>query len=169
MESLVKMFDKLSQYQILNYFIPGSVLCVLLKYLVGINLVDFSIPEVVVICYFVGMVNSRLGSIILQPCLKAIGILKEAPYKDYVSAEKKDEKVTTLSEVNNMYRSLTNAMLLLLLAYGAMRISIIADFLRVNMNWIAIVCLLLIFVISYTKQTSYVRKRVEANTNKQFL
>lgn len=41
METLTKLIEKLSSYQILNYLIPGSVFCVLLKHLVGYDIVHF--------------------------------------------------------------------------------------------------------------------------------
>lgn len=163
METVVKFFEKISVYQILNYMIPGSVLCILLKYLVGYDIISFSIAENVIVVYFVGMVNSRLSSLVLKPLLIWLRIIKEAPYSDYVRAEKKDAKLTVLSDVNNMFRSMANVMMLLLIAYGFKNFSVIEAFVLRNFNWIAIVSLLILFVCSIRKQTEYVRRRVEAN------
>lgn len=163
MEALTKLIEKLSSYQILNYLIPGSVFCVLLKHLVGYDIIHFSMVENVIICYFVGMVNSRLGSLILYPILKKTKFIKEAEYPDFVAAEKKDSKVTILSDINNVFRSFTNVMLLLLCSLGIKNIDCISNFVIGNIDWIAIISLFIIFLFSVRKQTKFVRNRVEAN------
>ena len=163
MEALTKLIEKLSSYQILNYLIPGSVFCVLLKHLVGYDIVHFSMVENVIICYFVGMVNSRLGSLILYPILKKTKFINEAEYPDFVTAEKKDSKITVLSDINNVFRSFANVMLLLLCALCIKNIDCISNFLIGNINWIAIISLFILFLFSIRKQTKFVRNRVEAN------
>ena len=163
MEALTKLIEKLSSYQILNYLIPGSVFCVLLKHLVGYDIVHFSMVENVIICYFVGMVNSRLGSLILYPILKKTKFINEAEYPDFVTAEKKDSKVTVLSDINNVFRSFANVMLLLLCALCIKNIDCISNFVIGNIDWIAIISLFIIFLFSVRKQTKFVRNRVEAN------
>jgi hypothetical protein len=163
METLTKLIEKLSSYQFLNYLIPGSIFCVLLKHLVGYDIIHFSMVENVIICYFVGMVNSRLGSLILYPILKKTKFIKEAEYPDFVAAEKKDSKVIILSDINNVFRSFANVMLLLLCSLGIKNIDCISNFVVGNINWIAIISLFILFLFSVRKQTKFVRNRVEAN------
>lgn len=163
MEAVTKLLEKLSSYQILNYLIPGSVFCVLLKHLVGYDIIHFSMVENVIMCYFVGMVNSRLGSLILYPILKKTKFIKEAEYPDFVAAEKKDSKVTILSDINNVFRSFANVMLLLLCSLGIKNIDCISNFVIGNIDWIAIISLFILFLFSVRKQTKFVRNRVEAN------
>jgi hypothetical protein len=163
MEAITKLLDKISAYQVVNYIIPGSVLCVLLKHIVGYDIIAFSMIENVIICYFVGMVNSRLGSLILYPILKKTKFIKEAEYLDFVTAEKKDSKVTILSDINNVFRSFANVMLLLLCSLGIKNIDCISNFVVRNINWIAIISLFILFLFSVRKQTKFVRDRVEAN------
>lgn len=163
MEAVTKLIEKLSSYQILNYLIPGSVFCVLLKHLVGYDIIHFSMVENVIICYFVGMVNNRLGSLVLYPILKKTKFIKEADYPDFVVAEKKDSKVTILSDINNVFRSFANVMLLLLCSLGIKNINCISIFVIGNINWIAIISLFILFLFSVRKQTKFVRNRVDAN------
>ena len=163
MEAVTKLLEKLSSYQILNYLIPGSVFCVLLKHLVGYDIIHFSIVENIIICYFVGMVNSRLGSLILYPFLKKTKFIKEADYADFVKAEKKDSKVTILSDINNVFRSFANVMILLLFALGIKNVDCISNFVVDNINWVAIISLFILFIFSVRKQTKFVRDRVETN------
>ena len=110
MDTLRLLIDKLSQYNFLTNILPGTVLCILIKYIVGYNF--FVIEDwylMGVVFYFVGMVNNRFGSLIVEPFLKWIHFTKKAPYKDFVRAEKQDEKVTTLSMENNVFRSYISA------------------------------------------------------------
>lgn len=165
METITKLLDKISAYQVVNYLIPGSVLCVLLKHVVGYDIIAFSMMENVIICYFVGLVNCRCGSLILSPVLKKCRVVQEAPYDDFVRAEKVDAKITELSDINNVFRSFASAMLLLLIAYGIKHIEVIEKFMISNFNWIAILSLLILFVVSIRKQTRFVKDRVEANKN----
>lgn len=163
MEVVTKLLDKISAYQVVNYIIPGSVLCVLLKHMVGYDIIAFSMIENVIICYFVGLVNSRLGSLILRPILKKCRLVKDAPYDDFVSVEKYDAKLTMLSDINNVFRSFASVMLVSLIAYGIKHIEIIEKYIITNFNWIAILFLLILFVFSIRKQTKFVKDRVEAN------
>lgn len=165
MEVVTKLLDKISAYQVVNYIIPGSVLCVLLKHMVGYDIIAFSMIENVIICYFVGLVNSRLGSLILRPILKKCRLVKDAPYDDFVRVEKYDAKLTMLSDINNVFRSFASVMLVLLIAYGIKHIEIIEKYIITNFNWIAILFLLILFVFSIRKQTKFVKDRVEANKN----
>ena len=163
METITKLLDKISAYQVVNYIIPGSVLCVLLKHIVGYDIIAFSMIENVIICYFVGLVNSRLSSLILYPILKKTKFIKEAEYPNFVVAEKKDSKITILSDINNVFRSFANVMLLLLCSLVIKNIDCISSFVVGNINWIAIISLLILFLFSVRKQTKFVRNRVEAN------
>ena len=165
MEIVTKLLDKLSSYQMLNYLIPGSVFCVLLKHVVGYDIVHFSLIENVIICYFVGMVNSRLSSLILYPILKKTKFIREAEYSDFVVVEKKDSKITILSDINNLFRSFANVMILLLCSLVIKKIDCISSFVVSNINWIAIISLLILFLFSVRKQTKFVRDRIEANKN----
>ena len=163
METITKLLDKISTYQVVNYIIPGSVLCVLLKHLVGYDVIAFSMIENIIICYFIGLINSRLGSLVLRPVLKLCKFVEDAPYSDYIKAEKQDAKLTELSDINNVFRSFASAMLLLLIAYGIKHIEVIENFMIDNFNWIAILSLLILFICSMRKQTKFVKDRVEAH------
>ena len=82
---------------------------------------------------------------------------------DFVAVEKKDSKITILSDINNLFRSFANVMLLLLCSLGIKNVDSISSFVVSNINWIAIISLLILFLFSVRKQTKFVRDRVEAN------
>ena len=52
MEALAALFGKISNYNILNNLIPGAILCVVFKYLVGYDFMSVGTLELIVIFYF---------------------------------------------------------------------------------------------------------------------
>jgi len=165
MEIITKLLDKISSYDFLNYLLPGSVFCVLLKYLVGYDIIAFSMPENLLICYFVGLVISRFGSLVIREVMKKVGFIVEANYKEFLAAEKVDPKLTVLNAVNNMFYSFASAMTLLVLAYLVKYITIVATFVANHLGLIVIVLLLVLFLFSVRKQTKFIKRRVENTQN----
>lgn len=164
MEGIKTLIDKLSQYNFVTNILPGTVLCLMLKHIVGYDLfVTNEWYQMGIIFYFVGMVNNRFSSLVIELTMKKTKIVKFSNYKEFIAAEKKDSKITVLSMENNVFRSYISVCTISLIAS---LFKLIAD----NVNWIdewkmqfLLVALLLLFMLSYRKQTSYVRERVEAN------
>jgi hypothetical protein len=98
---LKDLLSKLSSYNLFNYLLPGIIFVVLAKELTRFFFVQDDIILGAFLYYFIGMVISRFGSLIIEPLLKKISLLKFADYGDFVTASKKDEKIELLSEVNN--------------------------------------------------------------------
>jgi hypothetical protein len=115
------------------------------------------------LCYFIGMIISRFGSVIIEPILKKINFLKFEDYKNYVIASKKDTKIELLSEVNNTYRTICSmcVILIILNIYSVFNsnknVSFEPDF------YIIISIILIMFLFAYRKQTNYITKRIQSN------
>ena len=108
-----ELLDKLSSYNIFNYLLPGILFAALATRFTSYQLLQSDIVIGVFIYYFVGMVVSRFGSLVLEPLLKQWSFIKFAPYEDFVVASQADSKIDILSEQNNMYRTLCSLFLLL--------------------------------------------------------
>jgi len=161
------LLDKLSSYNIFNYLLPGIVFVALAEKLTSLSLIQKDIVVGVFLYYFIGLVISRIGSLIIEPVLKKVKFITFTSYSDFVSASKKDDKLDILSEVNNMYRTFCSLFLLLIVLKCY-------DFLSKNYpgisEWsssIIVIGLLLLFLFAYRKQTKYIAKRVNANLNKE--
>lgn len=156
-----KLVDKLSSYNILNNLIPGSIFCYLIQYINGIDLLTKSKIENLFVYYFAGMVISRLGSLIVEPLAKRIGMVNYADYDDYLPASKTDVKIDILLETNNLYRTISAGSLLIIVVsiylFAEQKISFLSNV----TPYITIVSLFVLFLLSYRKQTDYIRKRVE--------
>lgn len=161
MESAMnELLTKLSSYNVFNYLLPGIVFAILASDIIHYPLIQKDIVTGAFFYYFVGLVVSRFGSLIIEPLLKWLRFVKFADYRDFIAASQKDAKLDVLSEVNNMYRTLASLISLLLLLKLYMRIEKIFPRLS-EWNWTALaVLLLVVFLFSYRKQTSYITKRV---------
>ena len=157
------ILEKLSQYNFLTNILPGTVLCIVLRYLVGYDLLLADTYLAGILFYFVGMINSRVSSLVVEPFLKWTKWLVFAPYSDFVKAEQKDAKVTLISQENNTYRSYVSVMFISLVAYLYKNYLTVFAFIKDNETIILLIIIGFIFMCAYRKQTNYVRKRVEAN------
>lgn len=169
---LKQIIDKISSYNIFNNLYPGILLCYLLKFMFDINILSDNWFEYLILFYFIGMVISRIGSLIIEPIMKKIKVKKKpllqfSPYSDYEKASNEVPLVATLSETNNTYRTLLSCfvgtlVLKICLVVNKACVEKNFTFFQDNKDWIILILLIILFGASYVKQTSYVRKRVES-------
>lgn len=166
METIIsKISEKISRYEIINNLIPGTALCFILSY-IGYPILDYSASVCVMICYLVGLINSRFSSLIIEWLCRKTKLIKWRDYSLYNSAKKERPFVGTLQEIANMYRSFVSVSLISLIAYVIQRILPQCVFLQNNGIWILIVLLLVLFFFSYRKQVNeYVVKNIDEVEN----
>jgi len=166
MDNLIEsLFDKISAYNIFNYLLPGVVFAAAFRDISRHTFFSGNVIVDVVVTYFVGMVLSRVGSLVIEPLFKWMRIVKYAKYEDYLSAEKKDSKLNPLLQENNTYRTLTAVFLVLLLMKIGISFQQSHPGLRLHFDWVWPIALFVLFALSYRKQTAYIRKR--ANSAKE--
>jgi len=159
-----ELLDKITSYNLFNYLLPGVLFAVLATKFTRFSLIQ---PDIIVgafVYYFIGLVISRLGSLLLEPFLKLVRFVKFADYDKYVAACKVDEKIDVLSEQNNSYRTLAAVFACLLLVKAYEMLESRVAFLTHRGTLVAIALLLMMFLLSYRKQTKYITKRVKAAT-----
>lgn len=162
MDGLKMIIEKISQYGFFTNILPGTILCIALRYVVDYNLFIFDEWYLMgIVFYFVGIINNRFGSLCVDFILKKLHIVTFAPYKDYIIAEQKDAKITILSTENNVFRSYISVCLLILLSLLFKMIANNCSFIENNKSIIIITLLLILFVLSYRKQTNYITKRID--------
>ena len=159
-ESLV---EKVSAYSIFNFLLPGVIFATTFELITQFTVFTGNIIVDIVITYFTGMVLSRIGSLVVEPIFKSIRIIKFAQYEDYLTAEKKDSKLITLLQENNIYRNMTTVFLTLLIVKIGMPIQQNFPNFHLYFNWVWPIALLFLFAISYRKQTAYIHKRITTN------
>jgi hypothetical protein len=155
-----EIFKKLSSYNIFNYLLPGVIFAIFTQKFTEYNLIQSDVIVGLFLYYFIGLIISRIGSLVFEPFLKWIKLLNLSKYRDYAIASKNDDKIEILLEQNNIYRAFISmlSLFLLLKMYESIRGSYV--FL---VNWdryILIVGILLLFLSAYKKQTNYITKRI---------
>lgn len=156
------ILEKIGAYNLFNFLLPGVLFAVILEQITPYSIAHENLAIGAFIYYFTGLVISRFGSLIIEPFLKKILFLRFAPYKDFVSASKNDSKIELLSQENNMYRTFVALFVLLIFAkiyeFASVKFSILNE----QVVLLAVVIMLIGFLLSYRKQTSYITKRIES-------
>ena len=155
-----EILNKLSSYNLFNYLLPGIIFVVLANRFTRYSFIQHDIVIGLFLYYFIGLSISRLGSLAIEPILKRISFLQFADYDDFVTASKNDDKIELLSEVNNTYRTICSLFCMLLLLKLYEKIEGRFPVLNEWDGFVVIVLLLLIFLLSYRKQTIYLIKRI---------
>ncbi len=162
-----ELLDKLSSYNIFNYLLPGILFAVIITKTTEFTLIQSDIILGVFVYYFIGLVISRFGSLIIEPILKKINFVKFADHKDFVQVSAKDQKLEVLSESNNMYRTLISTFFLIVLTKLYFLLIKIWPFLSDWDIWVLIGLLIVMFLFSYKKQTKYIVSRINSKKIKQ--
>jgi hypothetical protein len=158
-----ELLSKLSSYNLFNYLFPGIIFAFLADQITSYSFVQSNLLVGLFLYYFIGLVISRFGSLVLEPFLKKIKFVQFEDYEKYCDACKRDSTLETLNEANNMYRTLCSLFFLLLLLKLYELLGSLVPGLR---RWSVIILVILLFVtflFSYKKQTGYVTKRIKAN------
>lgn len=162
-----EILEKISSYNLFNYLFPGIIFCVVSEPVSGYKLINDNIIYGIFLYYFSGLLISRFGSIVIEPVLKHLKFVDFAPYKDYIKASKKDQKIELLSESNNMYRTLISMIvclgIMLLYSHIEKKIPFVLPY-RLEVVGLTVLVLLL---LSYRKQTDYVRIRINTILKKE--
>ena len=158
-----ELLTKLSSYNLFNYLLPGVLFAILASAMTGYQLIQKEIITGVFLYYFLGMVVSRFGSLVVGPVLKRLSFIKFVDYKHFVVASKKDPQLEILSEVNNTYRTLCSLFSLLLMLKLYAKIEARFPSLRAWDATLLMVSFFVMFLFAYRKQTSFVVKRIKAN------
>ena len=154
------ILEKLSAYNIFSYLLPGLLFVSLGERLTSFSLIQRSWIVGIVLYYFIGLVISRVGSLIVKPILERVGFVKEAPFEDYVEASASDSRIGVLSTRNNLFRTLCAMVMMLIgLKIGEKVIGILPWGADVY-DFIFLVGLFVLLLFSYRKQAQAVVRRV---------
>lgn len=162
MENII---EKLSSYNIFNYLLPGVIFVVFCKQYADIDIVQDDILVGFFLYYFIGLIISRVGSLVIEPLFKQVGFIKLASYENYLKASKDDPKIDVLNEMNNVYRTLIALFIISLATLGYKYAASAFPPLERYAGYIWSIFLLVLFLCSYSKQSRYITKRVNKINN----
>lgn len=162
-----EILEKLSSYNIFNNLLPGILFVVLAKATTSYDFIQTDIFLGSFLYYFIGLIISRFGSLIIEKILIKTKFVKYADYKKFLLAQKEDESINIMLEANNMFRTLSSMGLLLLLLYLYDYLSTLFEISSTITYILLTVLIVILFLFSFRKQTDYIRKRVENITEKR--
>lgn len=153
---LTKLIGLIDNFYLATYIIAGSALCIGLD-LVGSSIFSDNVWINIGICYFSGMVASRISSLIIEPLCKKCRLIIWEPYEKYLSAENKDNagKLISMSKVSGSYCTMTSICLILFI------VELVEFFSNLNMlktfvyNELIILGSFFLFLFSYRKQNHH--------------
>lgn len=151
---------KLSSYNLFNNLLPGALYGIACSYLGLFTLDPANAVGLLVAYYFFGLVIGRVGSVLIEPALKALNWVKFAPYRDYVPAAKADEHIVVLVETNNTYRAILSTAICLLATLIVARVRPMLPANDPLDRALILLAIAALFFFAYRKQTEYIKHRV---------
>lgn len=161
-----KIIEKLSNYHIFNNLVPGYLFLIISSYILKQNLIIENLIYSFFEAYFIGIIISRISSLVVEKIIVKIWKLKKEPYEKYIDANKNDNKIEILNQDCNMYRSLCTLMLieLVLKIVFMFKIQNLID--NDILILILFVMLTILFAFSFVKQNKYISLRVRKRSKK---
>lgn len=156
-----EFLDKLTSYNLFNYLLPGVVFSVLSDSLLSTSLIQDDVFVGVFLYYFIGLVLSRVGSVVIEPLLKVLRFIRFEDYPSYLNAETMDKKIAVLQEASNTYRTLLAGFVVLSIGV------LIEPYFKYDLHsleerWRFIpVLLMILFAFGFRKQTQFIVKRIQ--------
>lgn len=162
---MTEIINKITSYNLFNYLLPGVLFAAFADYFTSYKLIQDNLIIGAFLYYFLGLIISRFGSLVVERFLRKIKFINFEDYEKFVVVSKTDPKLDTLSETNNIYRNF-NAMFILLILLKLYELIETQIFWLKNWSpYILILLLLIMFLYSYKKQTDYISKRIKANNS----
>ncbi len=155
-----EVIEKISNYNFFNYLLPGIIFTNIADKFTTYVFLENNLVIAVFTYYFIGLVISRFGSLVIEPILIRSMFVKYTSYKKFIAASKQDEKIELLTESNNMYRTFCSMLFLLLLLKIVEIIELNYPNLMILNPYLLLLSLLTLFLYSYKKQSQYISERV---------
>lgn len=162
-----KLLELISPYNFLNNLMPGAVFFHAVNYFCGATITFANYIDYLFIYYFLGLVISRIGSVVIEPIFDMLKLRKKAPYELFVKVSKEDKKLDALSEINNVYRTFLAGTVLITAVKIVLWLCSISKFIADSSVYIALVSLILLFGFSFRKQTGLIEKRIDAQQTRE--
>lgn len=161
--TMTDFLGKLSTYNLFNYLFTGVLFVAITNRFTSFLFIEDNLVLAPFVYYFIGLVLSRIGSLVIEPFLKMVKFVHFADYTHFMTASKNDPQIEVLSEANNMYRTICAlfVVVILLKIYAILELSypILHDISALTLIGV----LLVMFLFAYRKQTNYITKRIAKN------
>ncbi len=158
------LLGKITTYNLFNYLLPGILFVFIAKDFAGYNFIQDNDIFGAALYYFIGMVISRIGSLVVEPILKSMKIIKIAGRDEYCFASKKNDRIELFLEINNTYRTITAMFILLLLLKAYHHFQSLGNIPENETALTVAILLLILFFFAYRKQANYINKEISISS-----
>ena len=163
-----KILEKISEYELFNNLLPGTLFFVLLEWRTGVQLNEDDVIIKILVFYSFGLIIGRFGSLVVEPFCKFFNLIQFSDYSSYIIASERDPIIKTLSTKNNMYRTfLAMSILYTIIPLSELCINSFSSTpfsAQPIIETIGALLITYLFFRSYEKQTTYIRIRIKACT-----
>lgn len=160
-----EVFGKLDTYEILTNLFPGVFFGLGLNFLLDFQLPTGGVINDIFAYYFLGLIVGRFGSVVVEPCLEKLRLIRYSPYLAFLKAEKCDAKIPSLLTASNYFRSLLAGVLLFPVVWCLKFLALRWDWFGLHWKAVLVLALVLLLFASYKKQIGFIRARVEAQSS----
>lgn len=157
----MEFLKQLTPYNLFNFLFPGVIFSEMLRWIWAVDVAGDNILISLFVYYFIGMVISRVGSLMVEPIAKRVAFVRYVDYDDFIRAEKADEKIGELLTVSNTYRTLVAVFVSVGVAALFFWLSEAMSLSQNAQVTLIAITLFVFFAFSFRKQVDYIRKRVE--------
>ncbi|GLR46525.1 hypothetical protein [Sphingomonas astaxanthinifaciens] len=159
------MFDKLDAYNLVANLVPGAAL----TYAFHATGIPSPKPEdigaFVLVAFVIGVTVNRLGSIVLDPLMRKLRLLKPKDYRSFVTSEREDKKLETIVANAGLYHTFLTAGVVFLSA-----LLFRSTLSQLNHDLLATVLVLMgmaVFFLAFRKEDGYIHTRIDVSVARQ--
>jgi len=162
-----KIIEKISSYHIFNNLVPGYLFLIISSQILGKNLIIDNLIYSFFEAYFIGIIISRISSLLIEKIIVKIWKLKKEPYDNYIEANNIDDKLEILNQDCNMYRSLCTLMIIELVLKIMVMFEIPSFINKDILILVVLILLIILFAFSFVKQSKFISSRVKKISKKK--
>jgi hypothetical protein len=163
-----ELLNRLSPYNLFNFLLSGALFYIFSGIMA--DKVPSSVEGIFIaffLFYFFGLVVSSFGSLVVEPILKRMSLVKSACGNDSAAISSEDKQIRRFIVTSNIYSTLCSLFFLLVLYK-------VYSFIRSEFSWfeswdvaICFVLLLVLFLFSLRKQADNIAKRVGGESERR--
>lgn len=157
-----RLVEKIGSYNIFNNLLPGIIFYSLVSHFTKLTLITGELIYDAFLIYFYGVLISRFGSLVIEPILKALKLIKPVQFEEYCVASKNNTHLAVLTEVSNTYRSLVAALVLFGITYLFETLFGYSEFTSELVIAIVLIGVITLLIFSFRKQTNYIKCLVKS-------
>ena len=152
-----KILNKISKYDILINYIPGSVFVCCCKYFGIAELLFNNMIVDIPIIYFFGLLSELIGDLPIY-ILRKFKVINYANYDDFIKADKRYNKINIISRKVSMLKAIIGSHILLMIFIVVKKLN------SKVILFIIIIIFIVLEIIRINKEIGFIKARIKENS-----